>query len=332
MNCPICFSGGCLHLRQVRDIHYNIKGEFDVYRCANCGSLYLTDGDIGRYKSLSHGEATDLYEANDYYAYDNPSEASRFFKYKANWLKRNRNYETGVDDLSIMDKMIYFILLPYLNDRLWWIPFQSGKKRVFIDIGCGAGKLVKLFVSLGYEAWGTDISSYGSAIGSSSGLKIVTGDFGAVELSQNYYDFIHSNHAIEHMADPHAVFKKISVILKPGGVGYVCVPNAESISLTVFGRYWYFLGTPVHFVNYTEKSLRIILEKYGLQVTHVKKVGDYQAVVGSLQAFLNRNTGKKSADGFIFNNALTKGFAMFISYLGTWLNVGSHLQVQFRKL
>lgn len=332
MNCPICLSGGLLHLEGVRDIHYNIKGRYDVYRCVNCGALYMPKEDIGKYNSLSLGDASEIYEANDYYAYDDPSSPSRFHKYKTRWLKRNRNYVVGDDGGSIKDGIVYFLLLPYLNDRMWWMPPKSDDKKSFIDVGCGAGKVVGLMSSLGFEAWGTDISSYGSSVGGHSGLKIVTGDFASVELNQNYFDYLHSNHAMEHMADPRAVFNKVSAILKPGEIGYVCVPNAESFASRIFGRYWYFLGAPIHFVNYTEKSILILLEQNGLQVVSVKKAGDYQAIVGSIQAFLNRNNGRKSSEGFVFNNALLKGLSILISYLGAWFGVGSHLQVQFRKL
>lgn len=330
-HCPICFSKSKLCLANVKDIHYQIKGQYDIFRCIECGTLFLIEESLKEYSALNETAGFDIYESQDYYAYESPDHRTRFGTLKLNWIKKNKYYPLGEIRLSLLDRIAYPLLLPYLNDRLWWIPEYSENKTTFIDIGSGSGKIVKLMNSLGFEAWGTDISDYGSSKGEESGLNIITGDFKSVDIQKNYFDYVYSNHAIEHMPEPHAVFEKVNKILKPGGIGYICVPNANSITSNMFGRYWYLLGTPLHIINYTDKSMKIILEKHGLEVIKIRKVGDYQSIVGSIQAFINRNNGRTSSEGMMSNNGVIKGVALLISYLASMFNVGSHLQVQFRK-
>ena len=184
---------------------------------------------------------------------------------------------------------------------------------------------------LGFESWGTDISELGGQVARGSNLKFVVGDFNQTDFPENYFDVIYSSHALEHMQDPVSVFSKIKKLLKPGGIGYVMVPNGSSLSARLFGRYWFFLGVPVHFINFNSKSIKLLLGRLNFEVLRIRMPGDFQGLLGSFQAFLNRNTGRTSHDGFVWNSRLLRSIVLPLCYLGSIFNFGSHLQVQFKK-
>jgi len=321
--CPICSAQMNVHLRDVKDIHYNIKGKFNIYRCSSCGFQMLDQ---------NNGAISEIYEEDDYYAYEDLSNEGIFWRLSKYWMMKNNGYDITGFKLSLKEKLAYIFFLPHFRNHLWWMPPYSEKQKSFIDIGCGSGKVVKLLKGLGYDAYGTDVSSYGGEVGQEEDLKIIVGDFLEADIPQKHFDYLYTRHALEHINEPNKTFEKLTGLLSDDGVGFISVPNVDSITSKIFGRYWYFLGAPLHVVNYTPKSISKILEKNGMQVLKIKASADYIAILGSIQAFLNRNNDKKSDEGFVANSSVLKGLAQLISYFGTIINQGSHLQVQFKRL
>jgi len=320
--CPVCEGSMYIHLKDVEDVHYNIMGKFNIFKCKVCGFQMLDQTS----KVIS-----EIYEEDDYYAYEELKSESTFWKLSKYWMLKNRGYSVKEYKLSLKERLAYIFFIPHFANHLWWMPFYDAKKQSFIDIGCGSGKIVKFMRDAGFDSYGTDVSAIGGEVGREQELKIIVGDFNEVDVPQNYFDYLYTRHALEHINEPNETFKKLSSLLNEDGVGYISVPNVDSFTSRLFGRYWYFLGAPLHVINYTPKSITIMLEKYGMQVLKIKASADYIAILGSFQAFINRNNGKKSDEGFIANSNVLKGLAQLISYMGTILNQGSHLQVQFKK-
>jgi len=325
--CPVCNSRGKMFLGSVKDIHYNIAGQYNILHCENCSLKFLSNDVV-----IPTNFEDEFYNRDNYYAYKIIEKKSMLDVIRFYWIIRNRGYQFNSIKIGLTNKIGYYLLLPYIKDFMWWIPYYRTTKRTFIDIGCGSGKMVKFMETLGFEAWGTDISVYGSRMGENAGLdKIVTGDFREVNLPESYFDYVYSSHAIEHISEPNRVFKKIWKILKPGGIGYICVPNAMALTSKLFGKYWYFLGAPLHVVNYDSASIKFLLEKHNFNILKIRAAGDSQGLIGSIQAFLNRNNNKNSQEGLIWNGLLFKLMAHFLAYFASPFKIGSHLQVQFRK-
>jgi len=322
--CPVCNGVLNKYLDGVKDIHYRIKELSDVYRCNTCG-FQATQMNVS-------GDSTNgVYEDESYYAYDEPNNEGVFWKLSKYWMLNKCGYDTSTIKLNLIERLAYIAFLPHFANHLWWFPHQTSKGLSFIDIGCGGGKIVKFMGDLGYESWGTDVSSYGGGVGEKHDLKVVVGDFRCAEIPEDYFEYLYTRHALEHIKDPNTTFRKISELLKKGGVGFISVPNADSLTAKIFGRYWYFLGAPLHVVNYTPKSIRIMLEKNGMEIIKIKVSADYLGLIGSLQAYINRDTDKTSAEGWVMNSIFMKGLGQLIAYVANLINQGSHLQVQFRR-
>ena len=79
------------------------------------------------------------------------------------------------------------------------------------------------------------------------------------------FDVITCFDVLEHLYDPRRVMAKVGEWLKPGGVFYVLVPNADSAEARVFGSYWHGLELPRHLFHYSPAALKFLAKATGLR-------------------------------------------------------------------
>ena len=115
----------------------------------------------------------------------------------------------------------------------------SGKKA--LDIGCGGGKDLLLFLKMGMKAYGIEISeaaikvanNYLKNWGESSEIGLYEGK--DIPYPDEYFDFSTSMGVLDHMLFPHALklIKEIHRVLKPGG--YICA-SLHSVYDSDYGK------------------------------------------------------------------------------------------------
>ena len=59
-------------------------------------------------------------------------------------------------------------------------------------------------------------------------VKTFQGDIWEAGYAENYFDFIHISHVIEHVLDPRGYIQEMKRILKPGGYLAIGTPNMSS--------------------------------------------------------------------------------------------------------
>jgi ubiquinone/menaquinone biosynthesis C-methylase UbiE len=128
----------------------------------------------------------------------------------------------------------YQKLSPYVKTRedvaLGIISNFKGKKRSYIDLGCGEGDLVNRLESQFKNLIGTDIAKNRLSIANSK-YKSAKVNFEFVDLDTklpyktNSIDVVSCLGVIEYTFDPYFVMKEIRRILKPGGILILEVPN-----------------------------------------------------------------------------------------------------------
>ena len=320
--CEICDGELVPHIGAARDVHYRIGGHYEILRCKGCNLQILK-----KWRTL---DILTIYDKiSDYYAYSGPPGPSKITKIKDIWLRRRMGL--SISHCKISNRVIATLLSPLLQRQYWWLPEQNTSIEKFIDVGCGSGKNVALMHSFGFESWGTDISLSASRNEKREGPNLVIGDFAEARLPLNHFDLVISDHAIEHMPDQIFVFSKLRSLLNDAGLAYISVPNTESLSARIFGRYWYFLGAPLHAVNYSPRTIRAVAAKVGLDVVEIQSEGNYQELLGSLQAFANRKTNKTSSQGLIWNSKLFRLLGFLWGLMMSYLGLGSNLKVVLRK-
>ena len=124
-----------------------------------------------------------------------------------------------------------------------------------VDIGCGAGQLVRCLLDDGYEASGVDISPEQVAEAQQDGLDVVShGDY--LKILQDHpgqFAAVTATDLLEHLTKPEVLttFDAVATALRPGGRFIARVPNAVS----PFGGFYRY-GDFTHENWFTAASVR----------------------------------------------------------------------------
>jgi SAM-dependent methyltransferase len=178
-------------------------------------------------------------------------------------------------------------------------PFFAAPGRV-LDFGCGAGDFLAEMAGRGWSCHGVELNNEAIAIARGRGLDVRGSIGGPDGYADASFDYVRANHALEHVLDPQAILTEMYRVLKPGGTLFLGVPTRDGLPARVFGRYWWYLGAPVHPVTFSTAGLIGLLRSLGFRPTRVGTNSDYGSITGSLQIFLNRNNRRRSSDGILF--------------------------------
>ena len=120
--------------------------------------------------------------------------------------------------------------------------------RVTLDIACGNGKLAARMAANGGQAWGLDPSA--EMLGLSGfvvppgSVTLVRGIAERLPFSDDSFDSVVCQGALDHFAEPDAFMREAARIVKPGGRVVVALANYESLSCRI-GRLGDYFGRAV---------------------------------------------------------------------------------------
>jgi SAM-dependent methyltransferase len=123
--------------------------------------------------------------------------------------------------------------------------------------------------ALGWQASGLEPSREAVSAGQRIGLDIQQGTALNHPWEPETFDFIYSHHSFEHVPDPLATLKGLTMLLRPGGRLLIVQPDASGCCAH-FGRYWGGLAAPVHIHLHTAKSMQILASQSGLEIEYQK--------------------------------------------------------------
>jgi SAM-dependent methyltransferase len=260
--CPVCGLRESAPRFQARDPHYGNEGSWWERECSGCGSLFLDP-------LPQASEISGFYPEESYYAY-RPASA------------RSRLKQTVMGMLGC---------LPGTKEPRFDRPGR------LLDFGCGAGDFLADWRQQGWECCGVEVNERATAAARARGLD-VRRSLG--EYADASFDYVRANHSLEHVLDPPAIVREMYRVLKPGGTIFIGVPTRDGLPARIFGRYWWYLGAPVHPVTFSTRALTNLLRAAGLEPIRIGTRSDYGSTAGSLQIFLNRNTNRASSEGLLF--------------------------------
>ncbi len=133
------------------------------------------------------------------------------------------------------------------------------------EIGCGAGGILVPFKDAGKKITGYDFDEKYLDFGRKNGLNLIYGDFYS-QTKDNSCDLIIMNHVFEHLLSPLDELKRLFPKLKYNGYLYMEVPSIYCISWCYPDPLTYFQNA--HVYNYYEQYLRLLFEKFGMQVIY----------------------------------------------------------------
>lgn len=289
--CPVCQSSAIrTHIEGV-DYHYRTPGLFTASRCDDCGLQFVNP-------MPSAADLGALYP-DDYYSYQPP----RLLGGPKQWLKAL---------VGLRKKT----MLPHFD-----------RPGTMLDIGCGAGQYLLEMQARGWKVYGAELSKAAAAAGRAAGLDIRGGELMSAGFESGMFDFVRSNHSFEHIPNPQPVLAEIRRVLKPDGKLFIGVPNVDGAMARLFGRYWWYVGLPVHTYGYNPRNLSMLLRDNGFAVERVRYYSDYGGTLGSLQIYLNRNDFPRSSDGRVVRSLLLRLPGQYLARLLDLFRQGDCIEV-----
>lgn len=144
------------------------------------------------------------------------------------------------------------------------------QKGIILDIGCSGGYFLKEIPGR-FEKYGTEIDPFSINLARKN-LKInqnnlYLGNVLNCPFDESYFDLITMRGVIEHVTNPEDVLKKISSLIKPRGLFYICAtPNGESFAAKLYKQNWNLFHPIEHLWHFSPQNLSTLANKYGLKL------------------------------------------------------------------
>lgn len=298
--CPLCGAKSFHRIINARDWHYGNPGIFPVMRCEVCGVHFLNPMPTLAYLSTAYPQ--------NYYAY-------RLTKHSP-FQKRLRR---------AVRRMLFFTVG-------WTGDATFAKPGCMLDIGCGAGDFISEMREKGWEVHGVELDTAAAARGKREGLDIFAGTVHDAHFATGAFDYVRSNHSFEHIHNPREVLREIRRIIRPNGRLFIGVPNVTGLMSRLWGTYWWYVGAPVHTFGYTPASLSRLLSNEGFEVETVKYNSNFGGVIGSLQIWLNRDSGRLSEEGPVYQSKLLRLIGQWLARFIDLFHAGDCIEVIARPI
>ena len=223
---------------QLIDRRMGVAGEWRLATCGACGVISMdpmpNDVQLGDYYSD--------------YAGDVPSDFSLKAGSRWPWLRKLFHHFSG--DVDPRD----------------FIRVSTGLR--VLDYGCGNVGYLADFQARGVDIAGAELSVRVVDECQQNGFDIrQVKSFSEIPFGNAEFDIVYLMQVFEHLRDPNLFMEELGRILKPKGLLYLAVPNADSLWRGVFGRNWvsgWF--APFHLFHYSVRSLTQLAGMHGFTI------------------------------------------------------------------
>lgn len=249
--CDLCGGNQVEVLFKARDLILEVSQEaFPVVKCRGCGLVFVNP-------RPARDEMGRFYPTERYYSMTEASTQSRGIR---RVLKR-AVYHTYSEKQGWLPKVALWPL--QLNIQVV-VPGPPGR---LLDVGCGNGSYLDLMKQVGWQTFGVEPGAAGAQYARSKGHKIFQGELLDAQYQDACFDALVLCQVLEHVWNPVETLKECYRVLRPGGTIVVDVPNFEICELSVFGPCWYALHVPHHLYHFSKRTLQLIMEQAGFEIT-----------------------------------------------------------------
>lgn len=140
-----------------------------------------------------------------------------------------------------------------------------------LDIGCGRGELLEVFVQRGWEAIGIEPNKEYASVARSRGISVVEDMLTEQVVEQvGTFDAVLLAHVLEHLVHPEKMVGMIRRLLAPGGIFYCEVPNdfnaLQEVAVSVHDLRPWWIALPDHLNYFSIESLSAFITGQGFEV------------------------------------------------------------------
>lgn len=183
-----------------------------------------------------------------------------------------------------------------------------------LEIGCAYGFFLDL-ARQNYDVEGIEINEEACSYAKEQfNLNVKCGDFLEHDFTENYYDIVAMWATIEHVKSPDLYIKKISRLLKPGGIFVCTAPDIGSTLAKIQKKKWRQIHPPTHLNYFSKNTLEKLLNNCDLNLIKTIWLGEYRTTNQALYIILVlRNKMEKLYDFFD-----KLGLTQAVFYLNTY--------------
>lgn len=168
-----------------------------------------------------------------------------------------------------------------------------------LEVGCMHGLLLTELKKLGLKVSGVELDPEAVAYCKKLGLNVTQSSIeDHLKHAKKKQDVIVMSHVLEHIAKPKEQLSELRKRMPDNGSLVLIIPNSQSLSRKLLGRYWGYWQVPVHINHFNESSMRELLKITGFKLKDVKYYGaDSLFFLSSLANMLGARNDTKQLSG-----------------------------------
>lgn len=181
---------------------------------------------------------------------------------------------------------IFYAKMRYQYEIEFVNRFFDTKDFSLLDIGASTGTFLDVAKRYVKKSVGIEMNAEAVKIANQNNHNIIHGMFPLDDdrIDQEY-DFIVSLDTLEHIIEPTCFLNSINNKLKPGGLLFIQVPNAGSLSSILQGKADNIFNGLIHFNYFTPKSLIKIAEDCGFRMCGIETILSEWHIVKSFSKY-----------------------------------------------
>ena len=149
-----------------------------------------------------------------------------------------------------------------------------------LDIGCAYGPFLSAALDNGINPFGTDIAEDAvSYVQNKLKLPAVCSAFPEIDTAEEFgiaqFDIVTMWYVIEHFKDLGSVLRKVSSLVKKGGVFAFSTPSGEGISAVSDKDHFYQISPTDHYTIWEPGKADAILRQFGFKVERIVSTGHH---------------------------------------------------------
>jgi len=144
-------------------------------------------------------------------------------------------------------------------------PFKGISTRL-LEVGCGAGYLLREAQARGWDARGIDLNPAAVAYTRSLGLAVDLGDIASVTFEERSFGAILLESVLEHFMHPQDALRRCASALHPGGGLFITTIGYEGDLFLTQGMAFQYAWPGEHLFYFSASSLARMCEAVGLRV------------------------------------------------------------------
>ncbi len=172
--------------------------------------------------------------------------------------------------------------------QIYFLPKPGSEFLNILDYGCGDGSFLSDVKRRFQKIYGFEPeSSHALELSRRLNAKIYSSTENVRQELAGKIDIITAHFVLEHVSDLRETFKTFQILLRPGGILYVAVPNIRSWESRLFKKRWHGLDAPRHLVFPEPVHFEMLADQFEFNIINTSFAAFPNTLAASLATILS---------------------------------------------